>query len=143
MGIIRATWVKTEVTEWIADKSSNMDTQIGYLVQNILNIYAAVAEVLAPYRSGFLRDSFVVTQSGLEGVLYNTAEYFIFVIFGTRPHPIEPVNGLALYWPGAWYPVRRVWHPGTQANDFLADVIPSSEAGVDSEVDKVLSWLAA
>jgi hypothetical protein len=140
--MIHVHWVKEEVLSWTSDKIGNMNTQVGYLIGNVLNIYTSVAQVLAPFRSGNLRDSFVFTQVGLEGVIYNTAEYMIFVIFGTKAHEIHAVNALALWWPGALHPVYSVWHPGTSANDFLADVVPSGEPGVDDEISKTLEWLA-
>lgn len=48
---------------------------------------------------------------------------------GTAPHPIDPVNAQALFWPGAMYPVKHVDHPGTAPNPFIDDAV---QAALDS-----------
>lgn len=45
--------------------------------------------------------------------------YASYVNEGTGPHEIVPTNAQALYWPGADHPVKRVNHPGTEANPFV------------------------
>lgn len=51
----------------------------------------------------------------------SNAPYSIFVIKGTRPHPIVGNPLLAFFWPkvGANVVFRHVMHPGTKPNDFL------------------------
>jgi len=46
---------------------------------------------------------------------------YIFVAGGTRPHPIDPVNGQFLVFPkdGVTWFATHVEHPGTKANPFL------------------------
>lgn len=51
----------------------------------------------------------------------SNAAYTLFVIKGTRPHPIVGNPLLAFFWPkvGANVVFRSVMHPGTKPNDFL------------------------
>lgn len=51
----------------------------------------------------------------------SNAAYTLFVIKGTRPHPIVGNPLLAFFWPkmGRNVVFRHVMHPGTKANDFL------------------------
>lgn len=141
MGTIETRWLKDNIQEWIQNKKSGLYDQTSYMVQGILNIFEQVAGVLAPFRSGELRYSHIVEFGGLEGIMYPTAFHAIFVILGTDPHPIDPVNKLALWWPGAWHPVKHVEHPGTAPNDYIGDVIPNSDPGIESETNKLLDWL--
>lgn len=52
----------------------------------------------------------------------SNAPYSVFVIKGTRPHPIVGNPLLAFFWPkmGANVVFHRVMHPGTKPNDFLS-----------------------
>lgn len=43
----------------------------------------------------------------------------LFTEVGTRPHVIEAKNAQALFWDGARHPVKRVNHPGTEAQPHL------------------------
>jgi hypothetical protein len=78
------------------------------------------AQQFVPKKSGRLHDSLraevhrKVLRVGSLDVNYATD-----VEMGTAPHVIVPRNKKALYWPGADYPVRKVNHPGTQAQPYL------------------------
>jgi hypothetical protein len=43
----------------------------------------------------------------------------LFTEVGTKPHIIEARDKQALSWPGAAHPVKRVHHPGTEAQPHL------------------------
>jgi hypothetical protein len=142
MGEVRFTFKKDEVKSWYEDKRTNLEQQVSYLVESILNILELVAGVLAPFRSGELRFSHLVELGGLEGIMYPSAFHAIFVILGTKAHPIDPLRpAYALWWPGAFHPVSHVEHPGTRPNDYINDVIPSSQAGIDKVNKELLDWL--
>lgn len=151
MGTITLRYIKEDVLSWATDKQDNMQTQTGFLVEAVLNIYMLVASVLAPFRTGHLSESHVVSWFGLSGALINTAEYYIFVIMGTRPHEIRPIDPAgALWWPSVAvagivldHPVKLVHHPGTRANDYMSEVIPSADTGVDDEIGKFLDWMVS
>jgi len=142
MGTIETRWLKDGLRNWLLSKKSGLYPQASYMIQGMLNILEQVAGVLAPFRSGELRYSHIVEMGGLEGVMYPTAFHAIFVILGTKPHPIEPVNKLALWWPGAWHPVKHVDHPGTSPQDYINEVVPNSEPGLEQEENKFLDWLS-
>lgn len=52
----------------------------------------------------------------------SNAPYTLYVIKGTRPHPIVGNPLLAFFWPkvGRNVVFRHVMHPGTKGNDFLS-----------------------
>lgn len=62
----------------------------------------------------------------------SNAPYTLFVIRGTRPHPIVGHPLLAFFWPkmGANVVFRHVMHPGTQANDFLTRALRAGRGSV-------------
>lgn len=83
-------------------------------------------KVIKGVEPGYLRDNIhseVFGGAGVVGLRYTTdAEYADFVIDGTGPHEITPRNANYLHWvdPGTGEDVfrSRVWHPGTQPNDY-------------------------
>ena len=142
MGFIEVRVNKDEVTTWLQDKVDDLPTQAGDMVEEVLNIYELVAGVEAPYRTGDLRNSHQVEMlGGLEGYMTPTIYYAKWVIEGTSPYTIEPVNKQALYWPGAAHPVLRVNHPGIRANDYVADAF--GEADVDPAMERFMDWLSS
>lgn len=62
----------------------------------------------------------------------SNAAYTLFVIKGTRPHPIVGNPLLAFFWPKAGGNVvfRHVMHPGTKANDFLSRALRAGRGSV-------------
>lgn len=79
-----------------------------------------------PVRSGNLRGTLhVQTRPGWRkiGTDHMAAEYDIFVEFGTKPHVIEaPAGGvLAFRMNGQLIMTKRVNHPGTRAQPFVAN----------------------
>lgn len=69
------------------------------------------------HRGGTLQRS-LVYQKGSQGAGIYGVHYAEFVIHGTAPHLILPVQKKALWWQGAAHPVPQVQHPGTAPNDF-------------------------
>ena len=69
------------------------------------------------------------------------APYAIYVIKGTKPHDIYPVNAKALYWPGAEHPVKVVHHPGTEANDYFSTGVENARPAIDTAINNFKSWI--
>jgi hypothetical protein len=69
------------------------------------------------------------------------APYAIYVIKGTKPHDIYPVNAKALYWPGAEHPVKVVHHPGTEANDYFTTGVENARPAIDAAINDFKSWI--
>jgi hypothetical protein len=69
------------------------------------------------------------------------APYAIYVIKGTKPHDIYPVNAKALYWPGAEHPVKVVHHPGTEANDYFSTGVENARPAIDAAINDFKSWI--
>jgi hypothetical protein len=82
---------------------------------------------IVPWRTGRLAQSFQVEIRKLFAKIYPNVNYAIYVHEGTRPHLILPRIKEALYWEGARYPVKKVNHPGTQANRFLERMVKLAE----------------
>lgn len=88
-----------------------------------------VAYAEAPDKTGNLKSQLRVARSrdvqGRYAVgweVQSNAPYSLYVIKGTRPHPIVGKPLLAFFWPkvGANVVFRRVNHPGTKADNFLS-----------------------
>lgn len=123
-------------------------------VQDLLNagLQNSVTEIQsnvrqrAPHKTGNLQ------RSVLTSVNYPTAQvivdevYGTYVENGTAPHDIFPKNKKALYWNGAFSPVKAVHHPGTRAQPFFAPGVDASLAYVDDQLtkiaDKLISFMA-
>lgn len=77
--------------------------------------------------AGRMRDSLYTTYTEDPPVGYVLCPdpAYIFVAGGTRPHPIDPVNGQFLVFPkdGQIVFATHVDHPGTTANPFLTKAL--------------------
>lgn len=73
-------------------------------------------------KGGQLRSSITheLSADGMSGKAGPSVKHAVYVVKGTRPHPIDPVKKRFLYWVGAGHPVPHVNHPGTRANDFVS-----------------------
>lgn len=65
------------------------------------------------------------------------------VEFGTKPHVILPKNKLALYWPGAQHPVKKVNHPGSKGQDYMGKIVQLSQDEINAEFGKALERITA
>lgn len=95
-----------------------------------LRVHAA-AVAGCPVRTGRLRSSIrwrIAVQNGrMAGIVSTDMDYAKFVHDGTKAHKIRPVNKKALWWTGAYHPVRgEVNHPGTRARPFLTDALKAA-----------------
>ena len=84
-------------------------------------------------------------MGGLGAKVSPHKNYAIFVHEGTRPHVIRPRTKKALYWKGAIHPVRKVNHPGTEANPFMTRGLEKSTKDItniyNQGIRKVLNTL--
>lgn len=65
---------------------------------------------------------------GVAGVrLTATAAHSATLERGSRPHDIVAKDGKALFWEGAEHPVRKVHHPGTQAQHVLRNALQAAK----------------
>lgn len=94
-----------------------------------LKVEKAAQDEAPKGKTGDLVRGIKTTQSRDVGGRYSTgydvtsnAPYTLYVIKGTRPHPIPGNPLLAFFWPkvGANVVFRSVNHPGTSANNFLS-----------------------
>lgn len=92
------------------------------IVESTVNIQSDAVS-LAPVKDGNLKNSidFNITNNGLGGEVFASAEYAPDVEFGTAPHKIRAKNGgtLAFKKDGKIVFAKSVNHPGTPAQPFL------------------------
>lgn len=95
-----------------------------------LKVHAA-AVAGCPVRTGRLRSSIrwrIVVEGGrIAGIVSTDMDYARWVHDGTSAHKIRPRTKKALWWRGAYHPVRgEVNHPGTRARPFLTDALKAA-----------------
>lgn len=93
----------------------------------------------APVDHGRLAGSFQLDQvDDLTYRIWSGVEYALAVHEGTSPHEIKPKRKKALYWEGAIHPVKRVMHPGTQANPYADRAIEQASNRSDEFISRAL-----
>ena len=93
----------------------------------------------APVDHGRLAGSFQLDKvDDLSYRIWSGVEYALAVHEGTKPHVIEPKKKKALYWDGAGHPVKRVMHPGTQANPYAERAIEQASGRSDEFISRAL-----
>lgn len=98
---------------------------------------------VVPWRTGFLTQSFraELTQGMLKW--FPTASYAAPVQFGSKPHVILPKNKVALYWPGAKHPVKKVNHPGSKGQDYMGKIVQLSQDEINEQFGLALERITA
>lgn len=91
----------------------------------------------APVRTGRLRtsikDQVITVSGGVSLQFHSDVPYVPFVISGTQPHDIYPVNAKALAWhdqSGAQHFAAMVHHPGTKPNPFPQRALEKTRAAI-------------
>lgn len=112
----------------LGELANNIPTEmVPELVEGLANVGEEIMRDKAPVRTGQLRDSIVseVQYAGVdsEAYIFPTAPYTRYVVQGTGPHEIYPINARALsfQWIGGLRFYRHVHHPGTRANPFMEE----------------------
>ncbi|SIS88382.1 hypothetical protein [Alicyclobacillus vulcanalis] len=141
-------FLKIEIDDQVTERIQFMADTVGNVMQDLVE---QTAETLTPFLKqnapvgqhyrfdgtmlpgGQLRDS-LRFEIGMYGARLLGAKQGIYVIGGTRPHPIFPrrAKALAFFWPKVGHGVvfGRVNHPGTKPNDFR-------EAALQQAVDEM------
>lgn len=97
-----------------------VEKQLSKALAHVVRSGETEAAQNAPVDTGNLKSRISTIPLGpFHFVLQSAAEYSIHVEKGTDPHVITPSNKEALYWPGADHPVKKVEHPGTDAQPFM------------------------
>lgn len=91
------------------------------LLERLANIAYEKAFFGAPWRTGKLAGSIVKEVSGEEASIHALAPYAVYVVNGTAPHEIRPVNARVLAFQAASQMVFTsiVHHPGSAPNPFM------------------------
>lgn len=112
--------------EWITETTMRAELIRRPVLAELQHETPVAQKVIKGVEPGYLRDNIhseVAAGAGTVTLRYTTdAEYADWLIDGTGPHEIVPRNARYLHWvdPGTGEDVfrSRVWHPGTQPNDF-------------------------
>lgn len=102
------------------------------LIGKLADIAWASAFYGAPWKTGKLAGSIVKDVGEGEATIQALAPYAVFVVKGTAPHEIRPMNAsvLAFETGGGMVFTRLVRHPGTRPNPFM-------QRATDATRDKV------
>lgn len=86
-------------------------------------------------KTGHLRRGIATNIGNMEATVHTSnIKYASMVEKGTKAHIIKPKNKKALYWKGAFHPVKQVNHPGSKAKPYL---IPAFDKEVPYFVEKL------
>ena len=129
----------------LQNKADRLPEELKMLVNTAAFAVDREVKLAAPVKTGNLQGATSIDNlSDYEKRIYvdeGIAPYAIYVIKGTRPHDIYPVNAKALYWPGADHPVKVVHHPGTEANDYFSTGVENARPEIDSAINEFKSWI--
>jgi len=104
------------------------------LVERLADIAYAAAFYGAPWKTGKLAQSIVKDVGQGEASIQALAPYAVYVVKGTAPHEIRPVNASCLAFRasgGGMVFTRLVRHPGTKPNPFMQRAVDETLAKVD------------
>ena len=129
----------------LQNKADRLPEELKMLVNTAAFAVDREVKLAAPVKTGNLQGATSIDNlSDYEKRIYvdeGIAPYAIFVIKGTRPHMIYPVNKKALYWDGADHPVASVLHPGTDPNDYFQEGVENAQYDIDNAVEEFKSWI--
>lgn len=89
----------------------------------------------APRRTGYLASTVVKEVGDSEASVSVFTSYAMYVVKGTRPHEIRPINASVLAFEeadGKTVFTHTVHHPGTQPNPFLQNAAENTRSKVES-----------
>lgn len=92
------------------------------LIERMADAAWAAAFYGAPWKTGKLAQSIVKNVGETEASIEALAPYAVYVVKGTAPHEVRPVNASCLAFKamnGEMIFTRLVHHPGTKPNPFL------------------------
>ncbi len=104
------------------------------LIERLADIAYASAFYGAPWRTGKLAGSILKQVGDNEACIQALAPYAVFVVNGTAPHLIRPVNASCLAFEarsGEFVFTRLVQHPGTKPNPFMQRAAEDARSKAD------------
>jgi HK97 gp10 family phage protein len=104
------------------------------LVERLAEVAYSEAFYGAPWRTGKLARSIVTEIEDGEATIKVLAHYAVYVIKGTKPHKIIPINALCLAFKAANGDLvfsKFVNHPGTKPNKFLEEAVEKARQKID------------
>jgi hypothetical protein len=147
MGSISTIADKSQVLNWIDDKTSNAQPRMNTLIEDILNLFLIIAQALAPIKEGTLAGSHIVEVFGLEGWMYPTVVHATFIILGVdHEWTICPINKKSLYWEGLDHPLpigRCVTHPPMTPNPYMDDTMDAGLTQTDQLLSDYGDWMVS
>ncbi len=135
--------IKDEASPAIQSKVDEFIPQAITMMDEIADTYKDNLEAEAPIgQTQELADLSMWEDAGqLERFIFSASEHFKWVVGGTSAHDIYPVNAKALYWPEAEHPVKHVYHPGTEPNDYPSDAFESADNDVEDIINEFAGWI--
>ena len=111
------------------------------LIEKLADVAYASAFFGAPWKTGKLAGSIVKEIGDGEASIQALAPHAVYVVEGTRPHEIRPVNAsvLAFEIRGKMVFTPIVHHPGTKPNPFMQNAVEDARSKVDEVFAKL--WL--
>jgi len=111
------------------------------LIEKLADVAYASAFYGAPWRTGRLAQSIVKEIGNGEATIAALASHARFVMFGTAPPDISPMNArvLAFNVGGKLIFASLVHHPGTKPNPFMQNAV--EDAGSKAEETFAKLWL--
>lgn len=116
--------------------AETLDTELRQmLVERLADVAYAAAFYGAPWKTGKLARSIVkeIDEDG-EASIKALAPHAVYVIKGTTPHEIRPVNASVLAFKAAGGDMiftKLVRHPGTKPNQFLQRAVDKARENVE------------
>lgn len=103
------------------------------LVDKLADVAYASAFYGAPWRTGRLAQSIIKEVSDGKATIAVLAPHAKFVVFGTAPHEIRPMNArtLSFHAGGKLIFTSLVHHPGAKPNPFMQEAIETARSKVD------------
>jgi hypothetical protein len=103
------------------------------LVEKLADMAYASAFFGAPWKTGKLAGSIVKEMGDGEASIQALAPHAMYVVKGTAPHEIRPVNAsvLAFEVSGKMVFTPLVRHPGTKPNPFMQRAVEDARSKVD------------
>lgn len=137
-----------DLIQHLEDKANEIPERLSQLVSECAFIIQSSIMDEAPVVTHNLQaNTFVENIDEFTSRVYvdeGNVPYALFVINGTSPHLIYPVDAQSLYWPGLGHPMpkgRPVEHPGTSPNDYFTRGLENSRTSIDDEVENFKNWL--
>jgi hypothetical protein len=112
------------------------------LIEKLADIAWASAFWNAPRRTGYLASTIIKEVVDGEASIDALASYAVYIVKGTRPHVIRPVNASVLAFEtadGRMVFTHLVNHPGTKPNPFMQQAAEDARSKAEETFAKL--WL--